>query len=57
MVILNAIKLSIKISHHTGYMGRPLGAGEMTHQLRALTAFTEDPGSISENHRVANNHL
>jgi hypothetical protein len=29
----------------------------MTQRLRALTALTEDPGSIPSTHMAANNHL
>jgi hypothetical protein len=31
--------------------------GEMTQQLRALTALPEDLSSISSNHMVTHNHL
>lgn len=36
---------------------RDPGTGEMTHQLRALAALTEDPGTVLHTHMAAHSRL
>ena len=53
-----AIVISNKIDYHQKVIKEDgEGAGEMTQQLRTLTALPEVLSSISRNHMVAHNHL
>jgi hypothetical protein len=49
--------ISMQISSHGKFLKRPIGAGEMAQQLRALTVLSEVPSSNTSNHMVAHNHL